>query len=197
VKIEFLETIKVLDGELCYIEYHQERYERTLRSYGITNFKKLADVLYPPAKGFYRCRVIYNLDDELTQSYHSYEKREISSLKLMEANDIGYEKKYANREALEKLFNKRERSDDIIIVKDGLVTDTTIANLAFFDGSEWLTPKRPLLAGTTRQRFLDNGFLKEADIVAKSLIEFEKMALMNAMIDFDIIADKKIEEIIC
>jgi len=30
-----------------------------------------------------------------------------------------------------------------------------------------------------------------------SLKRFHKIALMNAMIDFDIIADKKIEELIC
>ncbi|MEN4052785.1 MULTISPECIES: aminotransferase class IV family protein [Sulfurimonas] len=197
MKIEFLETIKVLDGKLCNLAYHQQRYERTLRSFGIENFIQLKDILKPPHQGLYRCRVLYSTDGELTQSYHPYKKRNMKSLKLIDSDTIAYDKKYANREALERLFAKREACDDILIVQNGLVTDTTIANIACFDGDLWLTPKKPLLAGTTRQRLLESGFLKEADIPTESLNRFEKLAVMNAMIDFDIITDKKIEEIIC
>ncbi len=197
MKIEFLETVKVLDGKLHHLAYHQQRYERTLRSFGIANFIQLKDILKPPHQGLYRCRVLYSTDGELTQSYHQYKKRNIKSLKLIESNTIVYDKKYADREALERLFAKKEACDDILMVRDGLVTDTTIANIACFDGALWLTPKKPLLAGTTRQRLLESGFLKEADIPVESLNRFEKLAIMNAMIDFDIIADKKIEEIIC
>jgi 4-amino-4-deoxychorismate lyase len=196
VKIEFLETIKVLDGKLCNISYHQQRYERTLYSFGIRDFYSLESILNPPAEGLFRCRVLYSSDGELTQSYYPYIKRDINTLKLVES-DIVYDKKYADREELERLFKKREACDEIIIVKEGLLRDTTIANLAFFDGVEWFTPKHALLKGTTRQRLLESGFLKEMDITVTSVKKFEKMALMNAMIDFDIIADKKIEEVIC
>ena len=196
MKHKFLETIKVLDGELLHIEYHQQRYERTLYSCGIREFYSLANILHPPQKGLYRCRVVYGVDGEFTQSYHTYTKRKIETLKLVES-DIVYDRKYADREALETLFEKREACDDIIIVKEGLIRDTTIANLAFFNGAEWFTPRQPLLKGTTRQRLLESGFLKELDIDVASLSGFEKIALMNAMVDFDIIADKKIEEVIC
>ena len=117
VKIEFLETIKVFNGELCHIDYHQERYERTLRSFGIKDFIELQEVLLPPKKGLYRCRVVYGLNSQLTQHYYRYEKREIKQLKLIESETISYEKKYANREELDELFLKRGECDDIIIVK--------------------------------------------------------------------------------
>jgi 4-amino-4-deoxychorismate lyase len=197
VKIEFLETIKVFNGELCHIDYHQERYERTLRSFGIKDFIELQEVLLPPKKGLYRCRVVYGLNSQLTQHYYRYEKREIKQLKLIESETISYEKKYANREELDELFSKRGECDDIIIVKNGLLSDTTIANIAFYDEKQWWTPRRALLAGTTRKRLLERGFLKERDIRVEDLRGYSQFAVMNAMVDFDIITDKKIEEIIC
>ena len=197
VTTKFLETIKVQDGKFFHLAYHQQRYERTLRSVGVEKFMELNDVLQPPETGLYRCRLIYSAEGELTQHYHPYEKREIKRLKLIASEDIVYDKKYAKREVLDALFAKREACDDIIIVKQGLITDTTIANIACLIDNEWLTPKRPLLAGTTRQRLLESGFLKEADITAVTVKSCQKLALMNAMIDFDIIADKNVEEIIC
>jgi 4-amino-4-deoxychorismate lyase len=118
-------------------------------------------------------------------------------LKLIEHNSLEYSKKYVNREPLERLYAQREECDDILIVQNGYIKDTTIANVAFFDGRDWLTPSEPLLNGTTRERLLQEGFLKTEDIRVDALKRFQKMALMNAMIDFDIIADKKIEELIC
>ena len=197
VKIEFLETIKAVDGEFFHLEYHQRRYEAVLRSYGITEKRELVAFLNAPQKGLFRCRVIYDLEGNISCSYHPYTKRKISRLKLLHADDLEYSKKYANREALDALFAQREACDDIVIVKNGLLCDTSIANIALFDGKQWVTPKRPLLAGTTRERLLENGFLTTRDIRVKDLQEYTQIAVMNAMIDFDIIADKKIEEIIC
>ncbi len=197
VKIEFLETIKAVDGVLFHIEYHQRRYETVLRSYAIKEKIELAEILDAPKEGLYRCRVVYDLEGNISCSYHPYTKRQISRLKLLHADELEYSKKYANREALDALFAQRESCDDILIVKNGLLCDTTITNIALFNTKEWVTPKRPLLEGTTRERLLESGFLTPRDIRVEDLQEYTQIAVMNAMIDFDIIADKKIEEIIC
>jgi len=196
VKIEFLETIKALDGRIENLAYHQKRYESVLASYGVVDYKDLGAFLSPPPKGLYRCRVVYTLDKIVEVTYHPYVKRSIKHLKAITANELDYAKKYVDRKPLNALYAKRGSCDDILIIQNALITDTSIANVAFFDGVDWFTPKQPLLAGTTRQRLLDSGFLQEADIALQSLDQFEKMALMNAMIDFDIIP-RKIEEIIC
>jgi len=197
MKIEFLETIKICDGKIYNIEYHQKRYESVLQSYAIEHCENLQRLINAPKKGLYRCRVVYDLKNNIRCSYHPYVKRTIESLKLVVAEELEYSKKYANRDALDRLFKKRGVCDDILIVQNGLVCDTTIANVAFFDRQRWVTPKKPLLAGTTRQRLLESGFLQTADIAVEDLKKFTKMAVMNAMVDFDIIADKKIEEIMC
>jgi len=182
---------------LFHIEYHQRRYEAVLRSYGVTEKRELATILNAPKKGLYRCRLVYDLEGNIHCSYHPYTKRQIESLKLLHADNLEYSHKYVNREALDALFEKRGACDDILIIKNGFICDTTIANVAFFDGAEWFTPKKPLLAGTTRARLLKNGFLTPKEIRAEDMDNYLQIAVMNAMIDFDIIADKKIEEIIC
>ncbi len=196
MKLEFLETIKSIDGVVQNVLYHQKRYESVLRHFGSCEFLELKTKLKPPNDGLYRCRVVYTLDGIKEIGYIKYEKRVINSLKLVEANGIEYSFKYADRGVLDALFAKREACDDVLIVKNDLISDTTIANVAFFDGELWLTPKKPLLAGTSRQRYLDMKKIYEADIKVDELGKFSKVALLNAMVDFDII-EKKLEDVIC
>jgi len=196
VKRKYLETICAVDGVVQHCTYHQRRYEATLEDEKSKNILQLNDLLQPPKEGVYRCRLLYDCDGICDISYHCYEKRVVQSLKLIEADKLEYAKKYANREALDTLFSKRENCDDILIVKNGYITDTAIANVAFFDGRVWVTPQKPLLQGTTRARLIEDGFLEQRDISVHDLSGYSQLALMNAMIDFDII-HKKVEEIVC
>ena len=191
---EFFETVKIADGHVCNIEWHQRRYERTIRHFGASRAVQLQSLIEPPSqKGVYRCKLTYTPKDILDISFFPYKKRSIISLKLIES-DIDYTFKYRNRNEIDLLFSQRGACDDVLIVKNGLITDTSIANVAFFDGQEWLTPKKPLLAGTSRARHLEEGKLKEVDISPDMLASFSKIALLNAMIDFDIIAIKEIQK---
>ena len=196
VSSNFLETIKVLDGKVCNLSYHQERLESVLDSLETLKSYDLSLLISPPQQGLYRCRVIYN-SQEIDISYLEYTKREVKSFKLIYDDTIVYDKKYAQRNLIDECFSKKSDSDEIIIVKNGLITDTSIANIALYDGERWLTPKSPLLQGTTRRRYLDKGKIVEEDISVEKLKSYKKIALMNAMIDFDIIAEENIEEIIC
>ena len=187
-KNSFLETIKVLDGEVYNISYHQERYENVQRSLGATNCKNLKDYLHPPSNGLYRCRVVYT-SDTIEVTYHPYVKKEVHSLKIVYDDAIEYSKKTTNREAIDRLYEKRGSCDDILISRNNLVSDTSIANIALYKEGIWYTPASPLLNGTTRQRYIDNGVLKPKDIDVDTLKEYTRVALLNAMIDFDIITN--------
>ena len=102
----------------------------------------------------------------------------------MQANTIDYTYKSAGREPLNCLFALRGACDDILIVKQGLLTDTSIANIALWDGCEWHTPAQPLLAGTQRRHLLDSGQIKETDIPVASLGNYRHIRLFNALIPF-------------
>ena len=190
--MQYLETIKAFDGKLYNLSYHQKRLEATLPNAKIV----LQDIVTPPQIGLFRCRVVYdNMNCEVT--YHPYTKKNIKSLKLVFDDTIEYSKKYYDRSVINRLIKKKCYCDDILIVKNGLISDTSIANIAFKCKDEWLTPKEPLLRGTTRMRFLESHKILEADISVKDLENFSQVALMNAMIDFDIIQNENIGEIIC
>ena len=199
MKHEFLETIKVVDGKALHIEYHQARYESVLDEFHAAKPSSLEKLLTDaPKKGLFRCRVVYGSEGVLYVGYHPYVKRSIEKLKLIEVPaSFEYAKKYANRRELDTFFEQREHCDDILLSQGGLVKDTTIANIALLREGVWYTPKSPLLKGTTRQRLLDNGKIEEVQIKVDELYEYESLALMNAMIDFDIIQNKSIEDIVC
>lgn len=183
--MRLLETIHVVDGQILNLDYHQKRLEYSRKCLGF--FSELLLTLDPPKNGEYRCRILYEKEIEKIE-YIPYRKREVSSFKLIHS-DIEYSLKYEDRHEIEHLFEQKEKADDIIIIKNDLVTDTSIANLCFYDGNNWITPKHPLLKGTTRQRLLDEGQIKCADIHHSDIHNYSKMAVMNAMSDFCIIED--------
>ncbi len=192
----FIETIKVLDGRVYNILYHQERYESVLNSFGFLKYENLIDYINPPQLGLYRCRVIYT-DEKISVTYHEYKRKEIVSLKLLYNDEIDYRYKSKDREKIDALYVKREKCSDILIVKNSYITDTSIANIALYKNGIWVTPKNPLLKGTTRARLIKEEKIVEEDISVKDIFEYSKIALLNAMIDFDIIQQKNIRDIIC
>jgi 4-amino-4-deoxychorismate lyase len=103
----------------------------------------------------------------------------------VEGDAIDYHVKFFDRSRLESLYALRGDCDDIIIVKNGLVTDTSMSNLIFLDGARWITPAEPLLAGTCRERLLSEGNITAATIRPKDLDHFIGVKLINAMRDPD------------
>ena len=117
-------------------------------------------------------------------------------MKLIYDDDISYKYKSTNRDKINELFVKKGKCDDILIIKGGFITDTSIANIALYKDGIWYTPSNPLLKGTTRERLLDEKKIIQKTIKIQNLKEYSKIALMNAMIDFDIIT-KKLKDVIC
>lgn len=183
-----LETIKIVDGAPLNIKYHQQRVENSLKTLNIKSNFSLKDHLTPPKDGVYRCRVLYN-ESLFKVEYFPYTFSAINSLKLIHCDTIEYSLKYENREKLNALFELRENCDDILIVKNSLVTDTSKANLAFYDGSKWFTPSAPLLYGTTRARLLDENKIFEKALHVSDIASFTQVAVLNALVDFCVLKD--------
>ena len=181
---EFLETIRIVDGNISNLSYHQKRYESVLEYFGIKESQNLNDFILAPKEGVFRCRLVYSLDS-IYVTYHEYKKREVKTLKFIYDDDINYSFKSTNRDSINSLFESRGECDDILIVKNSLITDTSIANVAFYDSDAWYTPKKPLLEGTSRARLIDEGKIMVSDIKMQDLEKFNKIAIFNAMIDFD------------
>jgi 4-amino-4-deoxychorismate lyase len=181
-----LETIKIEDGEIFNIEYHQKRADYSCQTlYNTADGPDLSKVIDPPQKGLFRCRILYS-DKIHSIEYIPYTPKDIHRLKII-PSEIQYDLKYANRDALNELLLAHRDADEIIIEKDGLLTDTTISNIAFYDGRQWYTPATPLLKGTMRAKLIDENFLQTKDIKKDDLHLYTQVALMNAMIGFKVI----------
>ncbi len=180
----FFETIRIERGEIHNTKYHNLRLNGTIcANFDIKTSYDIRDyITLPEEEGIYRCRLTY--DREIRDvSMSPYRKRAYHAIRAVDA-DIAYPFKSTDRSAIERLCETRGESDDILIVREGLLTDTSIANIALFDGLHWLTPATPLLPGTMRASLLEAGMLKTADLTRKSLQKATKFALMNAMTGF-------------
>lgn len=178
-----LETLRCENARLLHCSYHQERLEKSLRSLGIETHYDLRTLIDPPPSGIYRCRFLYDADGYSVE-FIPYTQKTISSLKLVIADTLEYSLKYSNRKALDALFDLRNGCDDVLIVKNTLLTDTTIANIALKIDGQWLTPDIPLLRGTTRERLIAEGFLTPHPLTQNDIAKATKIAVMNAMIGF-------------
>lgn len=181
----FIETIRIEDGNISNINYHIERLNRT-RAIFWKNCSPLdlRDYIHPwDSQGIHKCRIVYEKDiDEVT--YTPYRMRQVSSLRLIPYDGIDYTYKSANRDELNALYAQRGTADDILIVKNGYLTDTSIANIALYNGERWVTPAHPLLRGTKRAELLDKQLLVEKDIAPSQLKGYSHVMLFNAMIDW-------------
>ena len=126
-----------------------------------------------------------------------YTYRTIQSLKVVRHESVDYHLKYTDRQILQELFARRGDCDDIIIIKNDMVTDSFAANLVFYDGEKWFTPTTPLLKGTKRQLLLDQGILFEKEIKKEDIRAFQKVGLINAMIDFEEMPVVNIVRVVC
>lgn len=181
------ESVKVLDGNIFNIDYHTERFNRARKDlYKIGLGVDLRDKIIIPAfaqKGFFKCRIEY--DEHIRKiEFFPYMIPEIKSLRLVEAEGFDYKYKYLDRSDIENLFDKRYACDDILIVKDGNICDTSFANIVLRgDNDVWLTPSSYLLDGTKRKSLLESGLIKEMEITPASLRKFREVRLINSMLD--------------
>ena len=182
------ETIRVENGVPLHLAWHQRRMNRSVcEIWGETISFALKPVILIQDEfliGSVRCNIMYGPDIR-SIAFKKYEKRIIRSLKLVYCDTIDYHLKYTDREVLQSLFMLRGASDEIIVVKNGMITDSSISNLIFFDGKNWFTPAKPLLKGTCRDRLVDEGRLIERDIPPGDIDKFTGCKLINAMRDPD------------
>jgi 4-amino-4-deoxychorismate lyase len=182
------ETIKIQNRHLHNIAWHNQRFNQTrLKLHGIIEPLMLENFIQIPSDldyGTYKCRIIYAADIEKIE-FENYSAGKIQSLKVVECNSIDYSSKYYDRTKLNELLQQKGNCDDILIVKNGLITDTSYANIVFWDGVNWVTPSRPLLAGTARARHLDLQMIFKKEIRIEDLEYFKKARIVNAMVDLN------------
>jgi len=182
-----LESIKLKNRQLQHIEWHNKRFnEARHQLFGMHGDIDLLDVIEIPehlTNEVYKCRVLYRKDVEVVD-FQPYLPRDVKTLQLLEVNDIDYSFKFEDRQLFQSLMNLKGQADDILIVKNGFITDTSYSNIVFFDGEKWITPDTYLLNGTQRQYLLRKKIITEAKIRKEDVKNFQLAKPINAMLDF-------------
>ena len=195
---QLLETIKCKNGKLFNLEFHQNRFETTRKNlFSCSDKINLSKAIQVPKEfqiGLFRCRIIYSETINKIE-FVPHQFRKIKSLKLIEENEIDYQFKYSDRKKLNSLFEKRGDCDDIIIIKNGFVTDSLTANIIFFDGKKWWTPDTPLLPGTQRAKLIHENKIEVCSISKNDISKYSKVGLINALWNFENMPVISIEKI--
>lgn len=181
-----IESICCVDGAIKNVHYHNMRMNKSrLDLFGCKDAINILDYITihePVNKGIWKIRIHY--DEAITSiEYELYKKKSIQSLKVVYDDTIDYSFKYADRSHIAKLFEERNKADDILIIKNGFVTDSSSANVVFYDGYKLLTPTTPLLPGTKRAKLIDEGKIIEKIIKVKDISSFSHVNLINAFLD--------------
>lgn len=193
------ETIKVEGKKFHNLAYHNNRLNSSrFDLFGAKEIISLDDVLRVPDlidEELHKCKVNYQNKIEKVE-FSRYQPKSIQTLKVVHSDNFKYSYKYTDRTEIDRLFQKRAECDDILIVQNGMVTDTSYCNIIFFDGKKWVTPNTPLLQGTKRALLLDQGEIVEAPVKLTDLSEFSHFMLINAMLDFEKERQQPIEQIV-
>lgn len=194
--IRFIESLKVVGGEFMNIELHQQRIDISSKIFSINKKIVLKDINIPKSNNdlVQKCRILYSNDD-LIISFSEYKQRKIESLKLVFDDSIDYSFKFEDRQRLKQLYDKREDCSDIIIVKNGHLTDTSFSNIILFDGENYFTPNSFLLNGTMRQKLLSDKRIIEKEIKYDELSNYNRIILINALNSIEDNLSIKIENI--
>ncbi len=156
-----LESIRIEHGEAQLLEYHQERMRQSawqLWQIANTCLSRMGSQISFPKQGIYKWRLLYNAQGIESSEIIPYQRKPIKSLRLL----------------------------DILICKQGYITDSSYCNVALqHQTGDWHTPSTPLLKGVMRQHLIDNHIIKETSIQQTDLKHYTKIRLINAMMPWN------------
>ncbi|MCI0750834.1 MAG: aminotransferase class IV [Flammeovirgaceae bacterium] len=185
---QFIESIRLFNGKFENMGYHEKRMRASLQFInGMSddfNLEKFLSRFSIPVNGLYKCRIVYD-QVNMEVEFIPYKAVMVKKIKLVRADFISYDLKFKNRKEIEELFEQRDGCDDVLIIKNGIVTDCSYSNIVFKKGARWMTPATPLLKGTMRQSLLDSGKIFEELIKTEDMRTYQSCKLINAMLGFD------------
>lgn len=175
------------DQKIFLTELHQKRMNETFSHFGKEckiDIYSLFVNLEHDEDGLYKFRIEYDVDNNFKTQIIPYAISEHDDFELVIDNEIDYSFKSADRMQFQKLKSDSE-ADEIIIIKENQITDTSYSNLLFLKDKIWFTPKTYLLNGVMRQSLLSSKKIEETEITINNIKDFSHFQLINALNDFD------------
>lgn len=194
-----IESIRCHDGVFPLLYWHQQRLNYTFNALWpdavVPSLHHHLHQFPIPDKGLFKCRVLYGKTLG-PPTYEPYVLRPPSKLQIVEKPNINYSLKWAARDQLSELLQQAGTCEDVLIVRNGQITDTTYCNIAFLRMGTWYTPASPLLAGVRRASLIDQGLIRVECINLSQLATYSHFKVFNAMISWDDCPPRPLESII-
>lgn len=185
------ETIAIEFFKPQNLEYHQQRLDDSYRKLFKTkchfNLQAFFEELSIPDARRYKWRFDYS-PTICKSTVELYIPKMIQSVGFVEVSSyFDYSLKYVDRTFFSEIRAQFSEFDEVIMTKNGFLTDTTIANIVveYKNDLQFYTPITPLLCGTYRKKLLEEGFLTERKIHIDEIKEIKNLFFINAMLPFD------------
>jgi 4-amino-4-deoxychorismate lyase len=181
---QLIESIKILNGKIHHLSLHEARANHSRKIlFGSKSSISLRPYINIPQdfrSGLVKCRIIYT--DKIEDiKFEKYSIKEIKSLKVIYCDEVTFDHKYLERPQLDSLYDLKGNEDEIMIVKNGMITDAYYYNLVFKKVDQYFTPSSPLLEGTMRSNLISKNRIITVPIPLIEMINFESVYLINAM----------------
>lgn len=180
---QFIESIKIENGKIFLLDFHQNRINQTFSFFEKTNhidLKAIIKNLDYPTKGLFKLRIVYDFQRIIDIQITPYTSPKFNSFEIIENSDFSYRFKFLDRTILNEM-KKKSKAEEIIITQKGYITDTSFSNILFLKKDTWHTPESYLLNGVQRQYLLKEKKIKETKIHIDNLQEYSHFQIINAM----------------
>ncbi|MBF0964677.1 MAG: hypothetical protein HXK17_04865, partial [Alloprevotella sp.] len=136
---ELVETMCLTDGAVVRLPFHLARMQAACQVLGWRDISEDLPELWAATsaqmpedcrQGRTMARIVYGAEGIRSITFQSYAPRLVRSLRLVVADHVDYALKSTNRKVITECFDQRNGCDDVLIVRDHLLTDTSIANIA-------------------------------------------------------------------
>ena len=180
-----IESIRIYNGSAELLARHQQRVESAyLHIFDSKSPLALDKIIArnpPPISGLYKLRVEYD-EKTFEMEYIPYSTPQFHSYRLaIIPSDFDYRFKYADRALFDLITRETEPGMLPILVRDGMITDSTFTNLVFRKGDTLFTPITPLLKGVQISKLIDDGSVKPSIIAQADIKLYDEIIPTNAM----------------
>ena len=193
------ESIRVDNGQIPLLNFHQERVDLSYSTvFKKVNTYNLQECIEPFLKkeGTQKCRFIY--DDKKYRieiiDYHLIEPKRIGWLKI--DPNFTYPFKYYDRSFFTRIKDSYSGFNEILLVKNDMITDSTYCNLIVYAKDNWIIPQTCLLNGVERTRIISEYNFAIEPITIDEFLSAKEYKLINAMRPFEGVEARKPHETI-
>jgi 4-amino-4-deoxychorismate lyase len=188
MSVALFESLKIENGIIYNLPLHIARMNKGLKTF-YPNQQKFTTLPISIPEEFLQCLVKCRIDyaPEISNIiFTKYEPKIPLTYNYVYDDNITYSHKYADRNEIETHQNASSEYDEIVMVKHNMLTDASYSNICLFNGTEWHTPKYPLLKGVKRQQLINEKKITEKVILLEDLHLYKRISFINAMNDLGV-----------